>query len=309
MYFPRISIGIPVYNEQENIQKLLLSILCQKGVNIREIIIINDGSTDNTLKKIMEISSIIERDIVLKVINLRHNIGKANALNIIFRIASSEYLVLLDSDVILMDEYTLKRLVYPLIKNEDIGLVSGWYEISSYSSINMSVFNKIITWAYKFSAKLLKEIGSNFGVYGATGAIMAVPRNIYKELQLPTNMLRDDLYVYLDVLSKNKKFVFQPNAKVIVHINPTLKNYLRYQVRVRSIPKDIIIGFGNIAQEELRKPPYSMLLLTLLRLSIKYPLEGISWVLLKVISLIYIKYLKNIKISVRWRARKEGINE
>jgi len=55
--FPVISIGIPVYNEAENIRELAESILAQKNFNFSEVIFIVSACTDNSIavaKQFME---------------------------------------------------------------------------------------------------------------------------------------------------------------------------------------------------------------------------------------------------------------
>lgn len=106
-----VSIGIPVYNEERNIQRLLNSLAEQEEIRIEKTIIVNDGSTDNTLKKISEISKVTKRKLNIQLINLKRNEGKSNALNLIFKSANSDYLVLLDSDVYFPETSTLKRLL------------------------------------------------------------------------------------------------------------------------------------------------------------------------------------------------------
>lgn len=94
-----ISIGIPVYNEEKNIQNLLYSLASQKGINIEKLIVINDGSTDKTLEKIEDVDINIKKSLNMELINFCENKGKINVLNVIFRRSVSNYLLLLDSDI------------------------------------------------------------------------------------------------------------------------------------------------------------------------------------------------------------------
>ncbi len=48
----RVSVIIPVYNAEKFIEKAIHSVLQQPEVN--EVIVVNDGSTDNTLKKLLK---------------------------------------------------------------------------------------------------------------------------------------------------------------------------------------------------------------------------------------------------------------
>jgi len=97
---PKISIVIPVYNEKATIDEILRRVL---DTEIRkEVIIVDDCSTDDTVKKISEISCSIP--IVFK--QLECNSGGGFARNAGIRLASGNYLAFLDSD----DEWDREHL-------------------------------------------------------------------------------------------------------------------------------------------------------------------------------------------------------
>lgn len=93
MIKPKISVIIPVYNREKYIGKCIESVLRQDYGNI-EIIIIDDGSTDNTKEKIYTYIS--------KNNNIRYyyqeNSGVSNARNKGVSYSSGEYVIFLDSD-------------------------------------------------------------------------------------------------------------------------------------------------------------------------------------------------------------------
>ena len=100
-----LSVIIPVYNEEETIVPLIRRVLRSnlKGIN-KEIIVINDASTDQTLKRIRTV-----RDKRVKLINKRVNKGKGAALRDGIRKAKGEVIVIQDADL----EYNPNE--YPLL--------------------------------------------------------------------------------------------------------------------------------------------------------------------------------------------------
>ncbi len=77
----KVSIIIPTYNESDTILILLKKISRLSIPRVKkEIIIINDGSTDDTLKKIIEFSR-NRKNII--IINNKKNVGKGFAVNMI----------------------------------------------------------------------------------------------------------------------------------------------------------------------------------------------------------------------------------
>ena len=91
----KISVVIPVFNEENTIVSILKKINEQNIPNIDiEIIIINDGSTDNSLKIIEENSNLYS-----KLINLKVNKGKGGAVKEGLKSASGEFILFQDADL------------------------------------------------------------------------------------------------------------------------------------------------------------------------------------------------------------------
>jgi len=291
-----VTIGIPVYNEEKNIQRLLKSLAIQKNITINKTIIVNDGSTDNTIKRISEIESSIKNKLNLYVINLEKNMGKANALNLIFKEANSEFLVLLDSDVVLPKSNIIDELIRCFQIDEDVGLVSGWYKIEPLKSSNK------IAHAYRFSSILLEKLGKVKPLYSATGAIMALHVSVYKRISLPRNVIRDDAYIYLYTIKHGKKYIFCPHVKVIIPLyeKMKIKTFLYKQFRNNMIPSIFLKDFGHLAIDE-----FKINLLILLKLFfetyVNNPLDGTIWFTLKLVSIFFNKFASKESLRPYWR--------
>lgn len=110
-----VSIIIPVYNSQDTLSKCINSILCQTYNNL-EIIIVNDGSTDNSLKLCQTYT-----DPRILVVNSLHG-GVSAARNIGLSYTKGEYLLFLDSD----DYYSNAGVITSLM-GKTADLVIGGY--------------------------------------------------------------------------------------------------------------------------------------------------------------------------------------
>ena len=92
-----ISAVTPAYNEEESIDtfyKVLVPNLIKADKDY-EIVFVDDGSTDNTLRKLKELESKNSR---VKVFSFRKNKGKAEALTAGFQAANGDLIVTLDAD-------------------------------------------------------------------------------------------------------------------------------------------------------------------------------------------------------------------
>lgn len=96
---PEISIIIPCYNEEGNVHVLyekLSSILKSCGVSTYEILFVNDGSSDDSLMKIKELTA---KDGAVKFIHFSRNFGHQNALRAGLDFAKGDAVISLDADL------------------------------------------------------------------------------------------------------------------------------------------------------------------------------------------------------------------
>lgn len=117
----KVSILVPLKNEEEIIETTMNYLCTKLNYKNYEVIFINDGSTDNSLK-ILELNAIKYNNV--KIINLKQNGGKAHALNTAIALCKSEYILTCDIDTLLEKNGITKYLKY-LNMNENIGAVSG----------------------------------------------------------------------------------------------------------------------------------------------------------------------------------------
>jgi glycosyltransferase involved in cell wall biosynthesis len=103
------AVVIPAYNERGKL-KNVLRVACQAS-QVREIIVVDDGSTDGTELDVQEFSP---QDARIRYIRLATNQGKTRALWAGVDAAQSEYLLLLDADLINLKVEHLQALIGPV---------------------------------------------------------------------------------------------------------------------------------------------------------------------------------------------------
>ena len=123
---PIVSVILPVYNEEENLKRAILSIEKQSYKNW-ELIIINDGSTDQTLSICKKF---IKKNPKIKLINNSKNLGIVRSLNLGIETAKGKFIARQDADDLSYQE-RLKLQVEFLEKNKNYGLVSSLFSIST----------------------------------------------------------------------------------------------------------------------------------------------------------------------------------
>lgn len=114
----KISVIIPCYNEEDSIPLFYREIkrICKQDFQEQEFeyIFINDGSKDNTLKKIKELRSL---DSKVRYISFSRNFGKEAAMYAGLEDSTGDYVTIMDAD--LQDPPVMLKKMYDYIKNEE----------------------------------------------------------------------------------------------------------------------------------------------------------------------------------------------
>jgi len=134
----RLSVVVPLYNEQDSLETLVQGILqaCAPLGLPCEIIAVDDGSTDNSLEVLKKLRS---RDPRLRIISFRRNFGKADALDAGFRAAQGDVILTMDADL-QDDPKEIPRFVECLEQGWD--LVSGWKK-KRHDPLNKTLPSKV----------------------------------------------------------------------------------------------------------------------------------------------------------------------
>lgn len=144
----KVSVIIPVYNSKQYLKQCLDSVVNQTLKDI-EIIIVNDGSTDNSIEIIQDYSNNCKN---IKVIN-KQNEGCYKARNVGLETAKGEYIAFLDSDDYI--EFNMYEKLYSKAKETDADIVSSNYSILENNKIKIVDFSSSIELLKKSNNKLI----------------------------------------------------------------------------------------------------------------------------------------------------------
>ncbi len=250
-----ITIGIPVYNEGANIKNLLYSILKQKeeGYMVKEIIVLSDGSTDNTVAEVKKIN-----DQRIRILDYKVRMGKSYHLNTFPKIVDTDILVLFDGDVVLQGPEVIRKLIQPIVEEKNIGLVSG-----NFQPIQVNNFiQKSIKTSINVYEVLRQEWKGGHNAFGCTGRIMALFKPFYKVLKVPPTMVLNDIYTYFDCLNNGFEFRHVKSIKVYYQLPTTVKDYISQFKRfyVGSSRMDRIFGELYRSEYAISKKRYYVLM-------------------------------------------------
>ena len=181
----KISIVIPLFNEEESITELAQWIdkVLKKNNLSYEIIFIDDGSNDSSWSVIKNIKNDNPNVYGIK---FRRNYGKSAALNVGFSKASGDVVITMDAD--LQDSPDEIPELYNLITNDNYDLVSGWKK-KRYDPITKTIPTKLFNWAAR------KASGINLNDFNC--GLKAYNKNVVKSIEVYGEMHR-----YIPILAK-----------------------------------------------------------------------------------------------------------
>lgn len=206
----KISIIIPTYNSSRYITDAVISILQQTYKNL-EIIIIDDGSRDNT-KDIL--SPYFEKSNVQYI--YQKNLGPSSARNTGIKAAKGEFIAFLDSDDVLLPESLAQRIFF-MEKYTDVSFVFGDFYVENPKAHiidtpflrGKNMLSKVLSAierqddAYYIFNSLYKEIAIRENLFPSTCSVM-IKRRCFEEVGYFDLSLRagEDTKMWLKLISK-----------------------------------------------------------------------------------------------------------
>lgn len=202
---PKISIIVPIYNVDKYLETTVDSIINQTLKEL-EIILVNDGSTDNSGKICDDLK---KKDARIKVIH-KKNMGVSAARNSGLKIATGEYIGFVDSDDILYSDMYETLYNNALENNADISMVSP---VIKELNGNVKYFNntgKKFIWNREDALKnFFKGNVFNIAVY-----TKIFERDKYKEIIFEEGKsVHEDKYYTFQCLLKSNRVFFEDVCK------------------------------------------------------------------------------------------------
>lgn len=182
-----ISVVIPLFNEEESLSELTKAVeeSLSKSFSF-EIIFVDDGSTDASWDKVVQLS---ETNEFVSGISFRTNQGKSAALQVGFEKATGKYVVTMDADL-QDDPAEIPQMIQHLIDGND--LVSGWKK-KRYDPISKTIPSKF----FNYVTRVTSGIELNDFNCGLKAYKNEVVKSIY---------LYGELHRYVPVLAKREGY-------------------------------------------------------------------------------------------------------
>ncbi len=282
-----LSIGISAYNEEANIKSLLESLLQQQteGFSLKEIIVISDGSTDQTVQKVKEIQN--KR---ITVISFSQKRGKSYRLNQLFKLFQGDVLFLLDADIFIKDTDVFSKIIKQSNFKKD-GIVS----VNAEPLPAHTFFEKVLA----SSVFVLKEIagkwnnGKNYLAF--KGCFLGFDKTLAQSIRIPNNVVNDDAYLYFFARKKGFQSRYIQDATLFYKSPTTFTDHLKQSSRYQNSQKELEKYFTNLQKEYTI--PRTLCVKSILHCFVQNPIYLSCYIIVRYMA----KFKREKKLQSAWR--------
>lgn len=210
------TIGVCVYNEEQNIGSLLSSLLSQRlrTVKITEIIVVASGTTDRTVSIV---KSFMKKRSRITLITERRRRGKAHAVNTVISQAKTDIVVLVGGDLIMAPD-VIQRLV-GAFRLEEIGM-TGARPVPVPSDHTLATS----------AAHLLWDLHHRISLESPKMGEVVAFRKIFK--RIPSLSSVDEANIEPLIRGQGYKIVYIPRAVVYNKAPSTVSDFIRQRRRI-----------------------------------------------------------------------------
>jgi cellulose synthase/poly-beta-1,6-N-acetylglucosamine synthase-like glycosyltransferase len=226
-YEPEVSVIVPCYNEQDNISECLDAVYSLDYPKEKlEVIIVDDGSSDSTVR-VIEYYSKTHKEAKRMILLKGNHEGKSASLNLGIKKASNEIILTLDADTIVEKE-SLKRLVRPF-SDKKVGATNGSFIPSNKGSL-LGIFQNIEYSYYNLVKKNFSSIFNN-GIW-FFGAFTCYRKEALKKIGFfKKDSMTEDMDASLEMYSKKYRLINVYDAIGYTIVPSGLISFFRQRTR------------------------------------------------------------------------------
>ena len=291
---PMVSILVPTFNESAQIAETVER-LNKIDYPAYEILLINDGSSDDTAK----IEHALARKYgKVRVVDLKENCGKANALDLGFMAANSEYLICVDGDSYL-DKNCIRYMMAHFLNprnGERVGAVTGNPRVRNRSSLLASI--QLCEYASIIS--MIKRTQRVWGkVMTVSGVVVAYRKRALLECGLwDRDLITEDIGVTWKLERNFWDVRYEPNALCWMLVPETLKGLYKQRKRWAQGGQEVMFRHFNIFSSWKRRRLYPVFTEQIMSLT-----WVLCWLLLTLTEIFYLFYNADSYVPYLWKSQ------
>lgn len=221
-HFPTVSIIVPCYNEEKTVQATIKSLLkLNYPKKLLSLILVNDGSTDNTLKELSK----FKNNPQIKIIS-KENGGKHTAVNLALKKVATDLVGCLDADSFVTPE-ALRKIV-PYFDDTSVMAVTPSIKVHEPKGILQYIQRTEYSWSI-FLRRMLSSMGA---LYVTPGPFSIFRTRVFQELGgYKKAHMTEDMEMAMRMQKHHYKIVNSHGAHVYTVAPKTLSSLVKQRTR------------------------------------------------------------------------------
>lgn len=246
MKVPTLTVAVCAYNESVNISYFLDSVFKQKeeGYSLKKIVIISDGSTDDTVAKVNRY-----RSQKISLIAHKDRRGKSTRLNEIYQNLTTDIIFQSDADVVLAGSLVLTRMVRAFL-DPKVTMASG----NAVPYKPKTLMEKAVHVSRSAYHPLKTKFKGGNNKFSVNGRILAYRASFIKRIRIPEATIGNDVFTYFACLQKNFSYRYVQDAIVRYRSPMTLSDHIKQNTRFVAVPD----AMGKYFPKELVAREYAL---------------------------------------------------
>lgn len=233
-----VTVGIPAFNEEKNIENLIRSVIGQKNNNysLSEIMVVSDGSTDGTDSIVKRLKKRYRSVTLLSDGNRR---GKGRRLMELYKRNRSDIFIQFDGDTVLGGRHVIEDLIRPF-KSRKVAVVGG----NGQPVFPDSFFGKLL---YKWN-RIWYEVRKDSGgetIHNAHSFALALRKDFVRRIDFHPAITSEGQYIYCKTRSLNYRYHYAVSARVYYRLPENIHDYLRQINRSKNEAEILKNIFGS----------------------------------------------------------------
>jgi biofilm PGA synthesis N-glycosyltransferase PgaC len=232
--WPEVTLVIAAYNEERFIaEKLQNSKALDYLIDRLSIMVVTDGSSDNTINIVSKFASV-------EHFHEPERRGKIHAVDRIMKHIKTPMVVFTDANTLLNKE-AIKNIVRHY-QDEKVGGVAGEKRVISKKTDNASGAGEGLYWKYE---SMLKKADTDLHtVVGAAGELFSIRTTLYQSP--PPDTIIEDFYLSMKIVAQGYRFVYEPDAYAIEGPSATTEDEWKRKVRISAGGLQAIARLTNL---------------------------------------------------------------
>lgn len=229
----KVWVGISANNEAVNIASLLESLVgqTQKEFKLEKIVVVSDGSTDETVGEARKV-----KDKRILVVDEKVQQGQRKRQNQIMDMFTGDVLVLMDGDVMPENKKVLGKIIKVFAQNKSLCLVGAHLVPKKGNTLLQKAYENLFNARYRMVG--LGEDREK--VWGFWGGCMAIRSKVVEKTRIPLDV-PNDAYLYFYCRSNQLRVYHQKSARVFFTLPANKHDFvnqsLRYQTNTQTLSK------------------------------------------------------------------------